>query len=68
MSVPRFNRLLLGLVLAIALPGIACFGWYSLDSSGITNPWGQALVVLAYPMALVALAIVFLVIQSRKKP
>jgi hypothetical protein len=40
----------------VAVPSIACFGYYSLDSLGdVSSGTGRTLIVLAYPLALLGL-------------
>ena len=51
-STPRW---LVGIAVAVAVPGIACFGFYTLDAVGEAGRRWAALVILAYPLALVGL-------------
>jgi hypothetical protein len=51
-SIPRW---LVGVVVAVAIPSIACFGYYTLEDLGETGHRWATLVILAYPTALVGL-------------
>jgi hypothetical protein len=47
---------LYGVLLIVAVPSIACFGYYSLDSLGdVSSGTGRTLIVLAYPLSLLGL-------------
>ena len=48
-------RKLIGLAVAVAVPSIGCFGFYTLDAMGETGKHWPTLVILAYPIALVGL-------------
>lgn len=46
---------LVGIAVAIAVPGIGCFGFYTLQYMGEAGARWATLVVLAYPLALIGL-------------
>ena len=48
-------RFLVGVVVAVAVPGIACFGYYRVDEISKINGIWTTLVILAYPAALIGL-------------
>ncbi len=51
-AIPRW---LVGIAVVIAVPGISCFGFYTLDAAGEVGKRWPTLVILAYPLALVGL-------------
>ena len=55
MNMPNIPQWLIRAAVAVAVPTIACFGYYSLESLGDDKgPWTLP-VILAYPMALIGL-------------
>lgn len=48
-------RWLIAVIVAITVPSIACFGFYSLDAAGEVGKRWPYLVILAYPVALIGL-------------
>jgi len=48
-------RWLIAVIVAISVPSIACFGFYSLDAAGDVGRRWPSLVILAYPVALIGL-------------
>ena len=67
MSTPPVIRLLVMAVLALAMPGIACVSWYSLDHVNGTNAIVRVMVALAYPTALIAITLLVLTASSAKR-
>ncbi len=61
------TRLLAGIIIAVALPSIACFGWYSMDSVQNASTALRAMVVIAYPAALIALTLLMLAFISARR-
>ena len=59
---PSIPRWLVGIAVAVAVPSIACFGFYTLNVVGEVGKRWPTLVILAYPVALVGL--ISLVITS----
>lgn len=54
--IPSFiPRWLVGIAVAATVPSIACFGFYTLDAVGEVGRRWPMLVILAYPVALIAL-------------
>jgi hypothetical protein len=64
MSAPSSIRLLATAALALALPGIACFEWYSLDHVNVANSIVRVMVALAYPTMLISLMLLVLSASS----
>jgi len=50
---PGVNSLLVRLAIAVALPTVACVGWYSLDDLRPEHSAWAVPVVLAYPLLLI---------------
>lgn len=46
---------LAGIAVAVAIPSIGCFGYYTLQDLGEAGTRWAALVILAYPVALIGL-------------
>jgi hypothetical protein len=67
MSGPFPIRLLVTAVLALAMPGIACFAWYSLDHVSGMNSIVRVMVALAYPTAMIAITLLVLTASSAKR-
>jgi hypothetical protein len=67
MHTPSLARLLVGVVIALAMPSIACFGWYSLASADKAGALVQAVVVAAYPAAILSLALLVLAHFSSRR-
>jgi hypothetical protein len=67
MPAPSAFRLLATAAIVLAMPGIACFAWYSLDHVGGTNMIVRVLVALAYPTALIATTLLVLTASSPKR-
>jgi hypothetical protein len=53
---PRSTTFLLRLAIAVALPSVACVGWYSLDDLRPEHSAWAVAVVLAYPLLLIGVA------------
>ncbi|MGC2459267.1 MAG: hypothetical protein WA435_14885 [Gallionellaceae bacterium] len=66
MHTPHPSRLLVGVILVVAMPSIACFGWYSLGSTPNASAFVRAMVVAAYPAAIISLALLVLALSSPK--
>ncbi len=64
MNTTYLSRLFIGVLVAIAVPGIACFGWYSTESAGATTAAVRTMVIVAYPVALIALTFLVLALVS----
>lgn len=60
-------RLLIGVILVVALPGIGCFGWYSLGTLSTADTLIKTMVVVAYPTALISLAVLLLALISKNQ-
>jgi len=60
MRAPPLTRQLAGIVLVVAIPGISCFGWYTLEAAGSTSPIASAIIVAAYPATLILLTLLAL--------
>ena len=60
-------RLFIGVILIVALPGIGCFGWYSLNALSTTNTLVKTIVVAAYPVALISAAVLLLALVSSNR-
>jgi hypothetical protein len=67
MFTSNLTRLLAAVMIVIAVPGIACFGWYSMESAGSTNALVQTIVIIAYPAALISLTFLVLAFISVKR-
>ena len=67
MRISSLTRLLIGVILVVALPGIGCFGWYSLDTVANTSTFVKVMVVAAYPAALISLAFLLLELSSSNR-
>ncbi len=53
MTTPRLPEWLVRVIVVLAIPAVACFGYYALEDAGeAQSAWGPA-VILAYPMALI---------------
>jgi hypothetical protein len=66
MPAPSSIRLIATAALALAMPGIACFEWYSLDHVNVTNSIVRVMVALAYPTAMIAITLLVLTSSSAK--
>lgn len=55
MTLPAVARWAVGLLAAVAVPGVACFGYYSLEDLGESARRFSTLIILAYPLALIGL-------------
>lgn len=51
-------------LLVIALPGIACHGWYAYEAAADASVFWRVAIVLAYPALLLLLAWALLEIRS----
>ncbi len=49
-------RKIAAVLLAVAVPGIACHGYYAYAAAADASPLWRGLIVLAYPALLIALA------------
>jgi ACR3 family arsenite efflux pump ArsB len=67
MQLPYLTRLLAGAILVILVPGIACFGWYSTESVADANAATLTLVIVAYPVVLIALTFLVLTLASARR-
>ncbi len=67
MRISSLTRLFISVILVVALPGIGCFGWYSLDAVANTSTFVKVTVVAAYPAALISLAFLLLALSSSNR-
>jgi uncharacterized membrane protein YhaH (DUF805 family) len=67
MHAPPLTRQLAGIVLVVAIPSISCFGWYSQEAAGSGSALVQAIVITAYPAALISLALLVLTLSSAQR-
>ena len=67
MRISSLTRLFIGVILVVALPGIGCFGWYSLDAVANTSTFVKVTVVAAYPTALISLTLLLLALSSSNR-
>jgi hypothetical protein len=61
------SRWLVGAILMVAMPSIACFGYYSVSSLGEASGAASMLIVLAYPMALIGLCALVATAMSQQR-
>ena len=55
MNVSSTIRFLVGMIVAIAVPGIACFGFYTQNDVESKGGYGSTLAILVYPLILIGL-------------
>jgi hypothetical protein len=70
MNRPRFPSWIIPLIIAVALPTIACFAYYSLDETNMligNNSFWHSVVILAYPTSLLGLTGLVMTHYSPKK-
>ncbi len=67
MNTTHLIRFLTGAFLGVAMPSIACFGWYSLESVDNTNVYMRAVVAAAYPATLISMTFLMLALSSSKR-
>lgn len=68
MIAPATVRKLAGGLLAIAVPGIACHGYYAYEAAATSGAFWRVLIVLAYPVALIALVWGVIVVCRARQP
>lgn len=65
---PATVRKLGGVLLALAVPGIACHGYYAYEAAANSSAFWRLLIVLAYPLVLMVLVWVLVLICRRSQP
>lgn len=68
MIAPATFRKIAGVLLALAVPGIACHGYYAYEAATTGNPLWRLLIVLAYPVALIALVWGLMAVCRDRRP
>lgn len=64
---PLISRNIAGVILAIAMPGIACHGYYAVEALGAVSVFWRGVVIAAYPAALIGLAWCLLTLSSARR-
>lgn len=68
MIAPATLRKIAGGLLAIAVPGIACHGYYAFEAAATASAFWRVLIVLVYPAALIALVGGVLILCRARRP
>jgi hypothetical protein len=67
MNTPDLPQWLVRLAVVVAVPTMACFGYYSLETHGDARGYWTLPVVLAYPAALMGLIAFVAALTSRRR-
>ena len=67
MKLPQLPQWLITLAIVVALPTIACFGYYSYDSIGNKNGLWTLFSAFAYPMILIGFIGLVITLNSTQK-